>query len=137
MTCASSVAAVSATGTTGRLSSVVRDLTPGYFALVMASGIISVGMRQHDQIAPSVALLSVGEEAGKGREEVVEAGGLLDSSGGIDFRGNVEGRDLLEWWKLEENFQAWRDATNAVITDQEEAGLDIRAAEERTPVEAR
>ena len=38
---------------------------------------------------------------------------------------NVEGRDLLEWWKLEENFQAWRDATNACITDQEEAGLDI------------
>ena len=38
---------------------------------------------------------------------------------------NVEGRDLLEWWKLEENFQAWKDATNAVITDQEEAGLDI------------
>jgi methionine synthase II (cobalamin-independent) len=38
---------------------------------------------------------------------------------------NVEGRDLLEWWKLEENFQAWRDATNAVITDQEDAGLDI------------
>ena len=38
---------------------------------------------------------------------------------------NVEGRDLLEWWKLEENFQAWKDATNAVITDQEDAGLDI------------
>ena len=38
---------------------------------------------------------------------------------------NVEGKDLLEWWKLEENFQAWRDATNACITDQEEAGLDI------------
>jgi 5-methyltetrahydropteroyltriglutamate--homocysteine methyltransferase len=38
---------------------------------------------------------------------------------------NVEGRDLLEWWKLEENFQAWKDATNAVITDQEQAGLDI------------
>jgi 5-methyltetrahydropteroyltriglutamate--homocysteine methyltransferase len=38
---------------------------------------------------------------------------------------NVAGADLLEWWKLEEHFQAWRDATNAVITDQEEAGLDI------------
>jgi 5-methyltetrahydropteroyltriglutamate--homocysteine methyltransferase len=38
---------------------------------------------------------------------------------------NVAGADLLEWWKLEENFQAFRDATNACITDQEEAGLDI------------
>ena len=40
-------------------------------------------------------------------------------------RYNVGGKDLLEWFKLEENFQAWRDATNAVITDQEDAGLDI------------
>ena len=38
---------------------------------------------------------------------------------------NVHGRDLLEWWKLEENFQAYRDATAACIKDQEIAGLDI------------
>jgi 5-methyltetrahydropteroyltriglutamate--homocysteine methyltransferase len=38
---------------------------------------------------------------------------------------NVAGADILEWWKLEEHFQAYRDATNAVITDQEDAGLDI------------
>jgi tellurite resistance protein TehA-like permease len=44
---------------TGRLSSIVRDLTPGYFALVMASGIISVGMRQHDHVTVSVVLLGV------------------------------------------------------------------------------
>lgn len=35
----------------------VRDLTPGYFAFVMASGIISVGMRQHDQVRLSTVLL--------------------------------------------------------------------------------
>jgi glycerol-3-phosphate acyltransferase PlsX len=43
---------------------------------------------------PTVGLLTVGEEAGKGREEVVEAHRILSASGGIDFAGNVEGRDL-------------------------------------------
>lgn len=47
------------TADSGRLQGAVRDLTPGYFALVMASGIISVGMRQHGRIALSVALLAV------------------------------------------------------------------------------
>jgi phosphate acyltransferase len=43
---------------------------------------------------PRVGLLSVGEEAGKGREEVAEAHALLRSAAGIEFAGNVEGRDL-------------------------------------------
>ncbi len=43
---------------------------------------------------PSVGLLTVGEEAGKGREEVVEAHRLLSESGSLNFAGNVEGRDL-------------------------------------------
>jgi|SRR5881394_404458 len=43
---------------------------------------------------PRVGLLSVGEEAGKGREEVSAANALLAESAGIDFVGNVEGRDL-------------------------------------------
>ncbi len=43
---------------------------------------------------PSVGLLTVGEEAGKGREEVVEAHRLLSRARGIGFAGNVEGRDL-------------------------------------------
>ncbi len=43
---------------------------------------------------PRVGLLSVGEEAGKGREEVVTAHSLLARTGGIEFVGNVEGRDL-------------------------------------------
>jgi phosphate acyltransferase len=43
---------------------------------------------------PSVGLLTVGEEAGKGREEVVEAHRILSDARGIDFAGNVEGRDL-------------------------------------------
>ncbi len=43
---------------------------------------------------PRVGLLSVGEEAGKGREEVVAAHALLTGAPGVDFIGNVEGRDL-------------------------------------------
>jgi glycerol-3-phosphate acyltransferase PlsX len=43
---------------------------------------------------PRVGLLSVGEEAGKGREEVAEAHAVLAGAAGIDFAGNVEGRDL-------------------------------------------
>jgi glycerol-3-phosphate acyltransferase PlsX len=43
---------------------------------------------------PSVGLLTVGEEAGKGREEVVEAHRILSQAPNIDFAGNVEGRDL-------------------------------------------
>jgi len=44
---------------------------------------------------PRVALLSVGEESKKGTAGVVEANRTLAESDGIDFRGNVEGRDLL------------------------------------------
>ena len=40
-------------------------------------------------------------------------------------RYNLAGADLLEWWKLEENWHAWWDATTACISDQELAGLDI------------
>ncbi|MFN8162352.1 MAG: phosphate acyltransferase PlsX [Solirubrobacterales bacterium] len=43
---------------------------------------------------PTVGLLTVGEESGKGREEVVEAHRLLSAAPGIAFAGNVEGRDL-------------------------------------------
>jgi glycerol-3-phosphate acyltransferase PlsX len=43
---------------------------------------------------PRVGLLSVGEESGKGREEVVAAHALLTEAPGVDFVGNVEGGDL-------------------------------------------
>lgn len=43
---------------------------------------------------PRVALLSVGEESGKGTPAVTEAHAEL-ASGGLDFAGNVEGRELL------------------------------------------
>lgn len=47
-----------------------------------------------DVANPTVGLLTVGEESGKGREEVVEAHRLLSAAAGIEFAGNVEGRDL-------------------------------------------
>lgn len=43
---------------------------------------------------PRVGLLSVGEEAGKGREEAVAAHAILGEVSGIEFAGNVEGGDL-------------------------------------------
>ncbi|MGK2931805.1 MAG: phosphate acyltransferase PlsX [Solirubrobacterales bacterium] len=46
--------------------------------------------------SPTVGLLSVGEEAGKGKEEVVEANATLSGAEEIDFIGNVEGRDIPE-----------------------------------------
>ncbi len=46
-----------------------------------------------DTDKPTVGLLSVGEEAGKGTEEVVEAHNRLTDSS-LDFIGNVEGKDL-------------------------------------------
>ena len=53
------LAAVTRTVGSGRFAEAVRTLTPGYFALVMASGIISVGMRQHSHVMLSVVLLAV------------------------------------------------------------------------------
>jgi glycerol-3-phosphate acyltransferase PlsX len=43
---------------------------------------------------PAVGLLSVGEESGKGTEQVAEAHDVLADSEGIRFVGNVEGRDV-------------------------------------------
>ena len=44
---------------------------------------------------PRVALLSVGEEAGKGSAEVVDAHARLAGAAGLRFVGNLEGNDLL------------------------------------------
>jgi len=45
---------------------------------------------------PKVALLSIGEEPTKGNQLAKEAHALLAAGVGIDFVGNVEGRDLLD-----------------------------------------
>ena len=46
-------------------------------------------------VAPKVALLSIGEESSKGNQLTKEAHALLAGGVGVDFVGNVEGRDLL------------------------------------------
>jgi glycerol-3-phosphate acyltransferase PlsX len=43
---------------------------------------------------PTVGLLTVGEEARKGRPEIVEAHRILTGAPGINFAGNIEGGDL-------------------------------------------
>ena len=43
---------------------------------------------------PRVALVSIGEEKGKGNAAIGEATHLLDERGGVNFVGNVEGKDL-------------------------------------------
>jgi phosphate acyltransferase len=55
--------------------------------------------------APRVGLLSIGEEPGKGDLLRKEAFGLLEAATGIDFIGNVEGRDVMS------------DDVDVVVTD--------------------
>lgn len=45
--------------------------------------------------SPRVALLNIGEEASKGGEKMQEAYRMLAESTGINFVGNIEGKDLL------------------------------------------
>ncbi len=45
---------------------------------------------------PRIALLSIGEEKGKGDQAVQQATQLLDADGTLNFIGNVEGRDLTK-----------------------------------------
>jgi glycerol-3-phosphate acyltransferase PlsX len=54
---------------------------------------------------PSVRLLSIGEEPEKGNQLTLETHRLLAAAQGIDFRGNVESRELLE------------GGTDVVVTD--------------------
>lgn len=44
---------------------------------------------------PTVALLNIGEEPGKGNEQVKAAYKLLQDTSGIHFRGNIEGGDIF------------------------------------------
>ncbi len=44
---------------------------------------------------PRIALMNVGEEPGKGNEQVKETFAILSAAEGLNFVGNIEGRDLL------------------------------------------
>lgn len=49
-----------------------------------------------DRAEPRVALLNIGEEARKGDELTVESHRLLAQQEGLNFVGNVEGRDIIQ-----------------------------------------
>jgi glycerol-3-phosphate acyltransferase PlsX len=52
--------------------------------------------RRFGTVSPKVALLSIGEESSKGNQLAKETFALLSAGVGVDFIGNVEGRDLLD-----------------------------------------
>jgi glycerol-3-phosphate acyltransferase PlsX len=66
---------------------------------------------------PRVALLSNGTEAGKGREEVVEAHERLVEQDALNFVGNVEGFDLTE------------GAADVVVTDGFTGNVTLKVME--------
>jgi len=70
------------------------DCKPAYLQQFAVMG--SVYARAfYDDPNPSVGLMSIGEEEGKGNELTLAAHALLKTTPGVNFHGNVEGRDLL------------------------------------------
>jgi phosphate acyltransferase len=65
---------------------------------------------------PRVRLLSIGEEPEKGNRLTLEAHGLLSASD-LDFRGNAEGRDVLE------------GAADVLVTDGFTGNVALKAVE--------
>jgi len=65
---------------------------------------------------PQVRLLSIGEEPEKGNQLALEAHGLLAASD-LDFRGNAEGRDILE------------GAAEVLVTDGFTGNVALKAVE--------
>ncbi len=71
----------------------------------------------YDRAEPSVGLMSIGEEEGKGNELALAAHTLLKSTPGVRFHGNVEGRDLLA------------GTTDVVVTDGFTGNVMLKLAE--------
>ena len=67
---------------------------------------------------PRVAILNIGEEELKGHDEVREAAAILkDPELGLDFRGFIEGNDIL------------RDVADVVVTDGFTGNIALKTAE--------
>ena len=66
---------------------------------------------------PRVGLLNIGEEEGKGRDLEKEAYALIGSLAGIEFVGNVEGRDIA------------RDSADVLVTDGFTGNVVLKTAE--------
>lgn len=83
------------------------------FALMGSAYVASVW----GKAAPKVGLMSIGEEPHKGNELVREAHELLVNTAGIEFHGNVEGRDLFT------------DLVDVVVTDGFTGNVMLKQAE--------
>ncbi len=71
---------------------------------------------------PSVGLLSIGEEEGKGNQLVLETFDLLKSTPGLNFYGNVEGRDIF------------KGTVDVVVTDGFTGNVVLKTAESEAKV---
>lgn len=92
------------------------DAKPSYlqqFAVLGSAYVGSVWQRPN----PTVGLMSIGEEPHKGNELTRAAHELLAATPGINFHGNVEGRDLL------------RGVTDVVVTDGFTGNVMLKLAE--------
>ena len=69
------------------------DCKPSYLAQFAVMGSIYL-TKVFDIRNPRVGLLSIGEEETKGNQLVIEAHELLRSYNGVNFIGNVEGKDI-------------------------------------------
>jgi glycerol-3-phosphate acyltransferase PlsX len=87
-------------GITGRRSALVDaganvDCHPEWLVQFAQMGSAFMTRRFGIEV-PKVALLSIGEESTKGNQLVKDTNALLSAGAGVDFVGNVEGRDLLD-----------------------------------------
>jgi phosphate acyltransferase len=71
----------------------------------------------HGITDPSIGLLTIGEEEGKGNALVNETFDLLKATSGLNFYGNVEGRDIF------------KGTTDVVVTDGFTGNIVLKAAE--------
>jgi phosphate acyltransferase len=71
---------------------------------------------------PSVGLLSIGEEEGKGNALVLESYDLLKTTPGLRFHGNVEGRDIF------------KGTVDVVVTDGFTGNVVLKASEAEAKV---
>jgi len=70
------------------------DCKPEYLVQFAQMGSVYVERVMHKP-SPVVALMNIGEEPGKGNEQAKTAFELLSAAPNINFRGNIEGRDML------------------------------------------
>ena len=92
------------------------DVKPAYLAqwARLASTYLKV---VEDNASPSVGLLSIGEEDHKGNALTLEAHALLRALPGLNFHGNVEGRDIFA------------GTTDIVVTDGFTGNVVLKLAE--------